>query len=255
MSSHRDAYVCGSPFDQELRSGAMAQTDLAPIASRLGAQGVEYRTIYWSDRDRELPIVRQQLQGLGLKCTYATFGTLFDPDPEARAKLLQDIDDAATLGAPMLRVFLGPIPMDAAGEAAARAAIDHAAERGVVLAVENYVRSPGNRLPDMVAAMELLGSAVVGTNLDIGNYVKNGQDPLEAARQLSAWTVYCHLKDVRTGKDGYETTYPGNGDLDLRPLFASADVIGPTVPVCFEYPGEGDPEHAIRQGVEFVATL
>src|SRR5450830_1980412 len=78
----RDVLVSGVQFDQELKSGAMPILQVAPAAKRLGAQGVEYREVYWKDKAVELPAVRNQVAQLGLKATYATFNTLFHRDPE-----------------------------------------------------------------------------------------------------------------------------------------------------------------------------
>ena len=85
----------------------MAVTELAPVAARLGLDGVEYREVYWRDKATELPAVREQVARLGLRLTYCTFTPLFNADPAARQQLLADIDDAAALGSPLLRVFLG----------------------------------------------------------------------------------------------------------------------------------------------------
>src|SRR5512138_574338 len=104
-ATQRDILICGVQFDTELRSGSMSQAELAPIAKRLGAQGVEYREIYWKDKTRELPAVREQLDSIGLKRTYATFTTLFNRDPEKQKQLMKDLEDAHALGAPMMRVF------------------------------------------------------------------------------------------------------------------------------------------------------
>lgn len=255
MTTPRSAYLCGTPFDEELRSGEMTQLDLAPIAYRLGAQGVEYRTVYWKDRESEIPAVVGQLRSLGLACTYATFATLFDPDPARREQLLVDIDDAARLGARLLRVFLGERSEGAEAERQVRDAIDHATGAGVVLAIENYVKAPGNTLADIVFAMDRFGSPSVGTNIDIGNYVKNGQDPQEAAKRLGGWAVYCHLKDIREGPEGKVTCAPGTGTLPLDAIVGGTGGIPWEVPVAFEYPGDGDPEGAVARGLAFVRQL
>src|SRR5512133_1645179 len=113
----RDILICGVQFDAELKSGSMSPLELAPIAKKLGAQGIEYREVYWKDKERELPAVRQQLDSLGLRRTYATFTTLFNRDPDKQAQLMRDLDDAHALGAPMMRVFRGERPGDGTDDA------------------------------------------------------------------------------------------------------------------------------------------
>jgi len=240
-----DIYVCGTPYEKRLRAGEMSVLDLAPIAAKVGAQGVEYRTVYWRDVDTELPAVVQQLADLGLKATYASFATLYGAGTEEREGLLRDIQHARMLGSPLLRVFRG----GGGDDTGAREALAAARAAGVRLALENFVKSPGNRLADVLGTVEELDSPALGVNVDVGNYVKNGQDPVTAIAVLAPWTVYCHFKDVREGTDGPVATYPGNGFVDLAAVLAA---LHPDVPFGFEYPGEGDPEAAIRAGVEYV---
>ncbi len=240
-----DVYVCGTPYEKLLRSGEMTSLDLAPIAVKVGAQGVEYRSTYWQDVDAELPAVVAQAAGLGLRCTYASFATLFATDAVGRADLLRDIGHAKALGSPLLRVFRGGGDDDTG----AREALEVARDAGIRLALENFVNAPGNRLADVLGTVTALDSPALGVNVDIGNYVKNGQDPLEAVAALAPWTIYCHFKDVREGPDGPVATFPGNGFVDLRQILAALD---PDLPFGFEYPGGDDPEAAIRAGVEYV---
>ena len=190
-------HVCGTPFEPALRSGAMAAGELADVARSLGAAGVEYRTVYWRDRERDVPAAAARANELGLTCTYASFAMLYDADPQNQDDLVRALDEAATLGSPLLRVFAGPGPVDAAARAAAERAVDAAAERAVVLAVENYVKVPGNTLNEVVAAGEPLNPDVVGVNVDLGNYAKNDHDPLACLITLLPRVVYCHFKDVR----------------------------------------------------------
>ncbi|GAA1861312.1 sugar phosphate isomerase/epimerase family protein [Asanoa iriomotensis] len=240
-----DVYVCGTPYEKALRSGEMSVLDLGPIAAKVGAAGVEYRTVYWQDVETELPAVVDQAAALGLCVTYASFATLYGGDEDTEAGLLRDIAHARALGSPLLRVFRGAGDDDTV----ARAVLAAAEAAGVTLALENFVKAPGNRLAEVIGTVRALDSPALGVNVDVGNYVKNGQDPVAAAAALAPWTVYCHFKDVRMGDDGPVATYPGNGFVDLPAVLAALD---PDVPFGFEYPGEGDPESAIRAGLEYV---
>ena len=135
----RDILICGVQFDKELKSGEMSVLDLAPIAKRLGAAGVEYREIWWRDKMKEIPAVREQLAQLGLKGTYATFTTLYNRDPAKQQQLMQDLEDGYALGSPLMRVFRGKKPGDGPEDAGIRAAsqriIDRAASYGMTLAL------------------------------------------------------------------------------------------------------------------------
>lgn len=258
-AAKREILICGVQFDKELRSGAMSVLELAPIAKRLGARGVEYREVYWKEKARELPAVRDQLQELGLKGTYATFTTLYNRDPAKQAQLMQDLEDAHALGSPLMRVFRGERPgdgpEDAAMRDATRAVIERAGGYGMRLALENYRNVPGNLLSEVKEALERLDSPVMGTNIDTSNYALNGQDPVAAVRVLGPWIIYAHLKDVKETPEGRDATFIGNGILPFRDIMAALDATGRSFPLCFEFPGEGDPEGAIAGSLAYLATL
>ncbi len=255
----RDILICGVQFDAELRSGGMSQLDLAPIARRLGAQGAEYREVYWKDKARELPTVREQLDGLGLKRTYATFTTLFNRDPEKQKQLIRDLEDAHALGATMMRVFRGERPGDGPEDAhmleAARAVAARAAGYGMHLALENF-RGPGaTHMNEIKETLERLAAPAIGVNIDTSNYVMNQQNPVDAVRLLGPHIIYTHLKDARDAGKGLETTYLGNGIIPIAEIIAALDETGRDFPLCFEFGGEDDPEGAISRSLAYLNRL
>lgn len=244
-------------YEDEIKSGKASVLDVAPVAKRLGLAGVEYREVYWHDKTRELPAVRAQLAELGLQGTYATFSTLYNPDIEGRARLIEDLADARNLGSSLLRVFRGALPgvEDPAIRDGARTAIARAADLGIILVVENFVRAPGNRIADIVQVMESFETPAVGTNLDVSNYVLNDQDPIEAIRALGPRIRYTHLKDVKDTPEGKRSTVLGKGSLPYRDILTALDAAGPDFPLCFEFGGEGNPEDSLRQGIAYLASL
>jgi len=255
----RQVLISCVQYDQGLRQGSVKATQVAPVAARFGLAGVEYREVYWHDKLGELPAVRDQLAQLGLRGTYATFTTLFNRDAAARARLLRDVEDARALGSSLIRVFRGELPGDGPEDAAmwdgARAAIARAGELGLTIALENYARTPGNRLADVLGALERFDSPIVGTNVDVSNYVLNGQDPIPAIRALSRWVRYVHLKDVKETAEGKIATYLGAGTLPYQDILAELEATGQDFPLCFEFGGEGDPEGAIQKSLAYLRSL
>ena len=248
-------------FDQALKSGESPVTDLASIARRLGVDGVEYREVYWQDKERELPAVRDQIAASDLRVTYCTFTPIFNADPEARARLLQDIDDAAALGSPLLRVFIGIRDMPASpaeGQEVwegARAAVERARERGVRLALENHINVLGPRWTQVHAVVTALSSPALGVNIDTSNYVQNGEPLMTAIEELRPWIAYSHLKDVRREGDSYAVVPLGEGELDFAAILDAYAVAGAPFPLCFEFPGGADPEAAITSSLDHLARL
>lgn len=255
----RQVLISCVQYDEEIKRGDASVLDVAPVAARLGLDGVEYREVYWHDKRTELPAVRAQLARLGLRGTYATFTTLFNRDADARARLLQDVEDAHVLGSSLIRVFRGELPgddpLDRPMWDGAHAALDRAGELGLTVALENYARTPGNRLADVHGALLRLALPHLGTNVDVSNYVLNGQDPIDAIRTLAPWIRYAHLKDVRLTDRGKVATYLGHGSLPYADILAELDRSGQDFPLCFEFGGEGDPERAIEESLAYLRGL
>lgn len=258
-SREREVLICGVQFDPRLKSGEMTVLDLAPVAKRLGAVGVEYREIWWRDKAREIPAIREQLQQLGLKGTYATYTTLFNRDPEKQRQLLQDLDDAHALGSPLMRVFRGERPADDEADSqmrrAAQEAVERAADYGMTLALENFVGPVGTRMEEVKETIESFNSPALRVNLDTSNYAINNQDPLRAIDLLRDWIVYCHLKDARHAPERLIETYLGNGFLPIVDVVKRLDAIDRHITICLEIPGEGDPEGVIAKSLEFLARI
>lgn len=259
LAGQREILISGVQFDRELRSGAISVLALAPIAARLGADGVEYREVYWQDKANELPRLRDQLAHLGLKVVFATFNTLYHRDPARQQQLMQDLEDAHALGAPLMRVFRGERPgdgpEDAAMRDAARAVVERAGSHGMRLALENFSGLPGSRPEEIKEVLERLDSPVMGVNLDFANYVGNGHDPIEAIRELAPSILYSHLKDVRPTAEGKINCYLGSGILPLPDILAALEATGRDFPFCFEFQGEGDPEGGIAKSMAYLANL
>lgn len=233
--------------------------DLPAVAARHGARGVEFRDVYWRDKNSELPALQEELARLNLVATFATFTTLYHADPEKRARLRQDLDDAHALGAPLLRVFRGDPPAEGPEGDAVRdgawAVVERAKSYGMRLALENHIGAFGNKLADVKSTLDLFASPVMGTNVDIANYAVNGQDPLEAIKSLAPWIIYAHLKDVKTTESGLAQTYLGDGTLPLANLLAALEEANPSLPLCFEFGGGGDPEGAIAKSMALMARI
>jgi sugar phosphate isomerase/epimerase len=246
----REFLISAVQIDTELRSGTRTVLDLAPLAQKHGARGAEYRDYYWKDKQRELPAVREQLSRLGLLAAYTTNTTLYNTDPALQAQLLRDIEDASVLGSPLLRVNLGarPTPDRAAPvrEGACRA-IEHAAHCGIRLALENNARPPGEQLSEIQEALQALSAPALGTNIDFANYVTCNQDPIAAIKALGPWIIYAHAKDTMRAGTGWKSASLGDGSLPLRDIFAALDATGANFLLCFEFPGEGDPDGAIAR--------
>lgn len=253
MNKERPILISVMQFEEQLNRGALTVFDVIETAQRLGADGVELRRELWPHWQQELASARQRLEELGLLVTYATFVTLFSADNSNQSTLRQDIDAAAALGSPQLRVFQGPQPVadDDAGWQSARTIADYAAQRGIVIALENYARTPGGTLAEIQSVLERIQHPALATNIDIGNYAGNNEDVPHAIRVLGARAVSTHLKD-QSAVPGEPATYLGGGTLPLPAIMAELDALPQRLIHCFEFRGGKDAEERITRSLEYL---
>jgi sugar phosphate isomerase/epimerase len=255
MTKPRPILISTVQYDAELTAGTVLSLDVIEVAKRLGVDGVELRDGYWRDKDREIAAARRKLDELGLIVTYATNLALFTPADQV--SLRRAVDDAVALGSSLVRVFPGSVPPDVnrAAWSAAREAVDDAAERGIVLALENFGRVPGCRLAEVAGILDRIESPALGTNVDVGNYAANGEDAVVAVRALADRIVSTHLRDHAETPAGVDATYLGGGTLPLPAILAELARLPQKVIYCFEFEGGGDPEGRIAKSLNFLRNL
>ena len=239
-------------LEDELKSGERSVWDLIDIARRTGADGVELRRETWPRLDAELTAAASRIAEARLLVTYATQATLFD-HAESTQQLRQDIDTAATLGAPIVRFFPGPTPPpdDQAAWARARQVVDYAAAHNTVIALENYARTPGGTLAEVQGALNRLASPALRTNLDMGNYPNHGQDVVQAIHALSDKIIAAHLKDKTANPDDPPAPL-GTGVLPLAEILDALDRLPQPVYYIFEFRGVGDPVGGIEHSLAYL---
>lgn len=257
MSKHRPILISVMQFDEPIKQGQMTVFDLIDTARRLGVDGVELRREWWPEWQDQLAAARQYIEESGLLVTYASFVTLFSENNEDQATLRQDIDAAAALGAPQLRVFLGPAPAldDEASWEAGRRIVEYAASQGVVIALENFARTPGGTLAEIQQTLQQIPHNALKINVDIGNYVLHGQDVPAAIRALGDRIVSAHLKDQPSDLNE-QPTYLGGGGQDLPAIFAEFERLPQPIIYCYEFGGSAeDMEQLIQRSQEYLRSL
>ncbi len=235
-------------FEDALKSGTTTVFDVMDVAAATGADGVELRRELWTGWESQLAAAKERGDEKGLLITYATHATLFSNDA---ATLRGDIDAAAALGSPIVRFFPGQLPADddGAGWAGGQAIADYAAEKGVVIALENYARTPGGTLAEVQTCLARIPSLM--TNFDMGNYSLHGQDIPAAAAVLADRIVSSHLKD-QTGNPADAPTVLGAGVLPLDAIFDALDSLPQRVIYCFEFRGGDDAVARIERSLAYL---
>ena len=250
MSTQRPIVMSIVQYTDAIESKKMTVMELVEKAGELGVDGVELRRELWGEHmQQELPAVKQKIEALNLQVTFATHDVLFC-EGEAYDQLLSDVDTAAQIGSPLLRIFSGPVPTDANDLAwkKAKAVIDRAEKKGILIALENYANSPGGTLAEIQTVLNHFQVPTLKTNIDTGNYAGWKQDILKAIQAIGHRAAYVHVKDPSEGG----TSVPGEGDLPMKEIFSALDALPQKIIYCFEFPGGHDPEDRIQRALTFM---
>lgn len=201
---------------------------LIAAAREYGFDAVELRVEWGHAAGMELDTpqerraeARRKVADAGLAVSCLALGArLAKPSAEERAAQVERIaryaELAADLGAPMMRVFGGPVPeghtvaglRDAAAEALGQAAA-RAAEYGVAPCLETHDHF--NDPADVAYVVSQAGHPNVGVVWHANHHLRLGIPVADAYRTLRPWVRHCHISEGP--KPGDER--PANGPLPL----------------------------------------
>jgi sugar phosphate isomerase/epimerase len=140
--------------------------------------------------------------------------------------------------------------------AALRPPVALAAQRGVALALENHADLT---LDEMEQVLDELDAPHLGVCFDTSNWVRVGDDPVDAARRLAGRVRVVHLKDHVARPDdglvGPRSTALGSGQVDLAGVLEPLLAAEPDLPVCVElgHLGPGvDEVELVERGVAWL---
>ncbi|TWT75988.1 L-ribulose-5-phosphate 3-epimerase UlaE [Posidoniimonas polymericola] len=193
--------------------------------------------------------------------------TLVSPDERARGERVAfyryAIDVAARLNAGCVSLWSGVVPDGASHDEALerllpalREVLDHAAERGVTVALEP---EPG-MLIDTVAAYRALAGRVEAASelrltLDVGHLHCNGELPVvDTIRAAADQIVNVHIEDMRAG--AHEHLRFGHGEIDFPPVIAALQESGYEGPLSVELSRHSHMAPTVaRESFEFLSPL
>lgn len=256
-----------------------------------GVEAVDLLSYYWTDEEKERPMVKKWLADNGLKIACYGIGSNFAHDDrkelEKQIKAAKrGIDVAAELGAPCIRIFGGSLERKTDGrfhdpsdglygstlsedkakqdavdiciDAVAKL-IDYTKAKDVILAVENHVGIPAT-IVECERFREKIKSPYLQFTLDIGNFLKAGEDPVKAFSILADSAAHVHLKDLQKAPEGSRETYEycisGEGIVDLPGCIAKLKEAGYDGYYSIEWETEtGDPRENVSKSVEYIRSL
>jgi sugar phosphate isomerase/epimerase len=233
----------------------------ADLAADMGLDAIE-PTSYYFPPDAGLDECRRLsrhafLLGLDISGTAVKNDFCLPAGPARDASLagVRDwVDRAVAMQAPVIRIFAGQVPRgDAEGAAVARAidglreSVAYAAERGVILALENHggiTATPAQ----MLRLVEAVDSPWFGVNLDTGNFTT--PDPYADLERIAPYAVNVQVKtEIARGDTAAKEPADFGRLVDmLRRVRYSGYVV-------LEYEADEDPRTAIPGHVAALRRL
>jgi sugar phosphate isomerase/epimerase len=252
--------------------------EAADAVDRYGFDGIEWRLADHEPITRQTPeptiqrvVAATRSRGLRVAAVDSSC-CLAQPDAQGRAEAVREgafiVDLAATLGAPLVRVFGGPLPpgvsVDEALAPAAEVLNSLAQYAGEHLRVLLETHDPAwSRSANALALLEAAGQPPAGLLYDVLHPCRMGESVEQTIATLGRHVALVHLKDGRQPPDG-SAEWPlcalGAGDVPLGTVLAALSASGYEGWYTFEWekrwhPELAEPEAALPAGLGFLRAL
>ena len=232
------------------KNKSMSYEDFIDLAASYGVlDAIEPTAYYFPDNVTADYLHRFQRRAflLGLDISGTAIGNTFTYPPGAeRQKQIAHtktwIDNAAALGAPVIRIFAGNLQKGTTEADARRWTVEaieeccaYAGERGVILALENHGGIVATA-DQILAIVKEVRSEWFGVNLDTGNF--RGPDPYSDLERVAPYAVTVQIKsEVSPGGSKQEA--------DFGRVIGILKKAGYRGYVALEYEAKEDPKVAV----------
>ena len=240
-------------------------------ASEYGYDGVEIRAfsnesvltaanVFLSDPNK----IRGLFEGKGIEiCCLASSIAMTQDRKRDRAladDLRRHIDTAQAIGCPVIKIF---DTQAKPGWSRANVGIllsnwlmplaDYAAERGVVIAIENALSFRNAK--ELWAIVDRMNHPSVGVAWDLFNAAMVGEPPSYSVPTLNSKIVYTQVKDAKLGSLGATYVKIGDGDVKVRDFMRRLRGVGYDGYVTVEWekawlPNLAEPEEILPHAIE-----
>jgi sugar phosphate isomerase/epimerase len=234
----------------------MTLEDFIDLASDIGIDGVELTSYYFPTTERDyLHSLKRRCLVRGIDVSGAAVGSKLtiasNDERSAEVRMVKEwLGHAVELGAPELRVFAGVTPDGHTDEdafewavAALRECAPVAAEKGVVMALENH-GGITRTSAQVIRLIDAVDSEWLRVNLDTGNYGMDPDvDPYEGMRRVAPLSVTAHHKVSMKTPDGKKP-------VDIERVVSTLNEAGYRGFLNIEYEDDEDPKKAVPRVVE-----
>lgn len=238
----------------------MTLLDFIDFCAEMNLDGTELTSYYFPREvtNDYLMSIKDRCFRLGLDLSGTAIGNDFclaaGTERNAQLELTRKwVDYAATMGAPVIRIFAGKVPMGDSEAAALdrcvagiNESVAYAAKKGVVLALENHggITATPEQLLSIVERVD--DSPWFGVNFDSGNF--RTADPYGDLEKIAAYAVNAQIKVAVSPNN------QGKEEADLKRIVTTLKQANYRGYVVLEYE-EADPHAEIHKYLEQLREL
>ena len=253
-----------------MRQKCYTPEDCVRVAKELNMDGIDWVTTY----DRDARELRKLSDDAGLPVVAHTFFLRKDDMPQLESVAARHLDDAVTLGAPVVMIPPSPHPDVTTVDECRKLWVGIlkkvaplAAERGLKFSVENFP----NPISAVVTSDDFYALKAdvpeLKLTFDNGN-ADSGEDQIESLRRCFKDVVHVHFKDwlryptppddkPKEMRDGrfYVAALIGEGTVDSRATLRELEKLGYTGYINIEYEGDDKPaDKAMQQALGYLRS-
>jgi sugar phosphate isomerase/epimerase len=240
----------------DLKNPTMTLEEFIEKTAEWGCEGVELTEYFFKKplTPEYLMRIKHATIKAGLPITGTPVGNTFTlPPGEARDQQIASVkawvDVSADLGSPAVRIFAGSAPKGVE-ESQARAwaveciniSLEHAAKRGVYLALENHGGIVATA-DGMLAIIKEIKHDWFGVNFDTGNF--HSEDPYAELEKIAPYAVTCQVKAEISRNGKHEAS-------DYPRLAAMLQKAGYRGYMTLEYESAEDPMTAVPKQLDLL---
>lgn len=233
-------------FEQDVKNGT-PQAELVDRTAKLGADGIEIRREYFTDLETETAAVGERAKANGLMVTYSVPDELFFEDGQFNPKLTTYFDEAKAMGVSKIKFntgrfdrYQGNLKLD----------LSRLPLNEIEMNVENDQTEASGNVAPIKAFLEAAGKVgfnQIGYVYDLGNWAFTGNDAIQSAKALAAYTNYIHLKNTVSDHGELKTSADLNtGIYDWKRIL---NELPNDVPIALEFPMATDKKIAAQMAI------
>ncbi|AEJ30082.1 MULTISPECIES: sugar phosphate isomerase/epimerase [Leuconostoc] len=229
-------------FASDRKNGGQ-QLDMLKKVVGFGMQSAELRREYFDDIIAETPAISAYAKSKRLRLFYSVPDDIF-VNHRVNPKLSAYYHEAIQLGVSVIKFNIGDfdilLPEDIA-------TLETLVQMGIQTNIENDQTQTSGKMRVIEKFMVAIHEAnlTIGYVYDMGNWRYVGEDEMIAAKQLSSYVKYIHVKDDKGFGDEVVTVPLNAGDIAWQEIL---HILPQNVPVAIEYPTAN--EQVIRDGIQ-----